>query len=335
MTRTGANGRGIPDIPVKVARQAVEWMLELRSSQKPDAVRSALASWRGADPMHEMAWQRMEIVRSRLGGAAADAALAHATLGSTGSHRRSHAVKALAVLFFGAATAAALKEQTAWRQWVADHRTEIGEQRRIMLADGTTLMLNTATAVDLIFTASERRVRLITGEIHVATAQDPYRPFLVETQQGVAQPLGTRFTVEISNPVTKVAVFSGAVKLVPADAQASAQVLHAGQEGSFSRTALQAAAAMGDASSPAWTDGSLLAKALRLDDFLRELGRYSPHPLSCDPAVASLRVSGSFPVGNVPLVLEAMSATFSLQIETVTRFWGKQVVSYRLVPRAR
>jgi transmembrane sensor len=332
MNTTGVKGRGVPEIPAKVARQAVAWMLELRTSPQPEAVLAALESWRGQHPMHELAWRRMEIVRSRLSGAAQEAALAHATLGPLGSKRRSHAVKALAVLFFAGTTAAALKQRQSWSEIVADHRTAVGEQRRVTLPDGTELMLNTATAVDLLFTESERRVRLITGEIHISTAQDPHRTFLVQTQQGVAQPLGTRFTVEIRNAVTKVAVFEGAVKVVPADAKAT--VLKAGQEGSFSRTAVQAALSTRNTSSPPWTDGSLLAKAMRLDDFLRELGRYSPHPLSCDPAVASFRVSGSFPVANVPLALEAMSATFSLEIETVTRFWGKQVVGYRLVPRA-
>jgi transmembrane sensor len=75
--------------------------------------------------------------------------------------------------------------------WVADYRTAIGEQREIILADGTRLWLNTASAINVYFNARERRIQLVTGEIFIATAKDTRRPFQVDTAQGQLRALGT------------------------------------------------------------------------------------------------------------------------------------------------
>src|SRR5690606_11580505 len=80
--------------------------------------------------------------------------------------------------------------------WTADYRTATGEQRRSVLADGTQLQLNTASAVDVAYDANSRRLVLREGEILITTAPDPAgRPFFVQTPQGIVQALGTRFSV--------------------------------------------------------------------------------------------------------------------------------------------
>lgn len=330
MTRN-ISPRSPEDIPQQVARQAVEWMLELQSTTASDSAREAWTRWRAQHPSHELAWQRIESVRDRFGGLSATAAVAHATLTPTGSCQRRHAVKALAVLLFGAGIAWTVEEKSHWQQWRADLRTGVGEQLRTTLADGTLLMLNTDSAVNVLIRPNERRLQLVAGEIYVATAKEE-RPFLIETRQGLAQALGTRFTVRSIDDRARVAVFEGAVRLTPTTVGVGGLVLQAGEAASFTKDAVDATRSA-DENSKAWVEGTLVARSMRLREFLAELSRYTPHTLSCDPAVADLRVSGSYPVAQVPLILDAVSTTLSLQVETVTRFWGRQVVSVRLAPR--
>lgn len=306
-------------------------MLELQSAPASESAREAWTRWRAQHPSHELAWQRIESVRDRFGGLSTTAVVAHATLAPRGSFQRRHAVKALAVLFFSAGIAWTVEEKSHWQPWRADLRTGVGEQRRTTLADGTVLMLNADTAVNVRIGPDERRLQLVAGEIYVATAKDE-RPFRIETKQGLAQALGTRFTVRSIDDLAGVAVFEGAVRLTPATAGVNALVLQAGQAANFTRDAVDVAQAA-DENSKAWVDGTLVARGMRLKDFLSELSRYTPHTLGCDPAVADLRVSGTYPVAQVPLILDAVSTTLSLQVETVTRFWGRQVASVRLVPR--
>jgi len=109
-------------------------------------------------------------------------------------------------------------------------------------------------------------------------------------------------------------------------------VLQAGQGVRFRSTNLDTPMTVReDANS--WLNGMLVAHSMRLDDFLTELSRYSRQPLSCDPAVAGLRVSGSYPVADISRILDALSATLNLKVESVTRFWGLQTTRIRLASR--
>ncbi|MEG0222926.1 MAG: FecR domain-containing protein [Comamonas sp.] len=326
--------QAVHDIPAHVARRAVEWMLELQSAPATPALRQAWSDWRAAHPTHEAAWQRVESVRSRFGGLAGvsgAAAVAHATL-SARSRARRRSVQALAVLLLAGGAAYTVEQRTPWRQWAADHRTRAGEQRRIVLADGSALVLNTDTAINVRFAAGERRIVLLRGEIFVATAKDPGRRFLVEMPQGLAQALGTQFSVHSEAQRAVVQVFEGAVEITPAQAGSPALVLRAGQGADLSAQSVGSPRPVGDADR-SWVHGTLIAKSMRLADLLAQLSRYSPHPLVCSDAVAELRVSGAYPVAQIPLILESLSATLQLQIETQTRFWGRQVVQVRLAPR--
>ena len=50
--------------------------------------------------------------------------------------------------------------------------TEVGERRQFLLDDGTRLQLNTASAVDVQFTAQRRLIVLRRGEIFIDTGKD-------------------------------------------------------------------------------------------------------------------------------------------------------------------
>lgn len=326
------------EISRAVARRAVEWMLQLQSAPSPAAAQ-ALDDWRAQHASHELAWQRVEGLHRRLGGLSGMASVAHATLGAA-PHPRRRAVKALMVLMVCGGVGYSVQQHTpwhrssqhAWQGWAADHRTRPGEQRRIVLADGTQLLLDTDTAVDVHFGATERRLALLRGRIFVTTAKDPGRRFVVALPQGLAEALGTQFSAHTEGDQAQVRVFAGAVRITPAAGGAAARVLQAGQGAGFTAQALEAPQPVAPAES-AWVQGTIVAKSLRLAELLAQLSRYSPHPIGCSAAVADLRVSGAYPVAQIPLILESLGATLGLAIETETRFWGRQVVQVRLVAR--
>lgn len=326
-------------IPPEVAQRAVEWLIDLQAEPESQVLRSKWRQWHAAHPDHERAWQRIEMVQGRVLGqlrklpSPLKSALTRASLTPPRSPARRNAIASAAVLLFAGGAAWFAHEETGWAEWVADLRTSQGERRTVALADGTRLTLNTSSAVNVSFSASERRVRLIAGELFISTAHDEMkRPFLIETPAGEAQALGTRYTVRLQNKTTDVAVFEGAVRITPRHATDPTQTLQAGERVSFTRNAIAPTQAA-DPDSSAWTDGFIIAKGMRLADFLAELSRYSPNALSCDPAVADLRVSGSYPLSDINQVIDTVSAMLSLDIETVTRFWGWQTVHIRLAPR--
>lgn len=328
------NTRGATPIRPEVAQRALEWLVELQSGHVTPDVVQAWTRWRAAHPEHEQAWLRIESVKGKLQPLSAPhtSAIAQATLVQPASEHRRRALKAMLGLAVTAGVVWRAGEYAPWREWSADHHTKVGERRELSLPDGTRLQLNTNSAIDIAFTEAERRVKLIAGEILVTTAHESfavYRPFLVETTQGTARALGTEFAVRHHDGTTQVSVFEGSVQIEPRLNAAQALVLRAGMRADYSDRIVQPAGAA-EESSVAWKEGYIVARGMRLDDFLAELGRYSGDALSCDPALAGLRLSGSFPVNDIGRGLAAVAVTLNLRVETETRLWRGKL--WRLVP---
>ncbi|RXN85246.1 histidine kinase [Achromobacter aloeverae] len=320
----------------EVAERAVQWLLELQAPDVSPETLAAWRDWRAEHPAHESAWQRIESVNGRLTHLASphNAAIARATL-APGRERlaagRRQALKALVLAAGVGGVAWGAHEYIPWHAWMADYRTAVGERRTLVLADGSELILNTDSAVDVRFDGAQRLVRLLAGEILVRTANawDSTPPFVVETSQGTALALGPRYAVRVQRGETDVSVFAGAVRIQPARNAARAQVVRAGHRVRYTANAVMDDRPVDDAA-VAWSEGYIVARGMRLGDFIDELARYSLVPLACDPEVAGLRVSGSFPVGDVGRVLDTLSMTLGVRIKTLTRFWGAR--SVRLVP---
>ncbi|MFM0727007.1 FecR domain-containing protein [Paraburkholderia strydomiana] len=325
----GLNADTRPDVPRHVAMRAVEWWMELQSGKDTRAQQFALARWRAEHPDHELAWRHICNVSGRLRsladatGEAGGTAAARAALTRTGSARRRASVKVLATLLFAGGASWMASEHVPWRAWNADVRTALGERRSLTLGDGTRVTLNTGSAIDIRFDDTERRVRLIEGEIMVATAHrdGERRPFSVETAQGSLQPLGTRFAVRQQSGFGRLDVFEGAVRISPRDAPHLAPVVRAGQRARFTRDAISAVETISE-NDAAWTDGLIVAGGMRLGDFIDELGRYRAGHLSCDPAVAGLRLSGTYPLADTDRVLDTVTRILPVEVVFITRYWA-------------
>lgn len=327
-------------IPPAVAQRALDWLMALQDEPVAPATTAAWHRWLAEHPDHERAWRRVESVMGQLQPLACTthAAIAQATLAPASRGRR-RALSTLALLAFAGGGGWLLQRELPWLTWQATHRTQVGERRNVMLADGTELILNTDSAVDVLYDDTLRRVRLLAGEILVTTSADAHpapRPFLIETPQGIARALGTRYTVRLWDEATEVCVFDGKVQLEPRSARARHHIVSAGHRACYTSQSITHDEPA-DELSVAWTEGFLVARDMRLDRFLDELRRHTRETLRCDPSAAALRVSGSFPLGDVRKVLEVLSITLDLRLVIQTRYWGERIilVEPRAKPRAQ
>lgn len=316
-----------PQIPPDIARAAVHWLLELKPGDA--RTRREWQAWLDADPRHLQAWQRIAQVDGQLRGLPAPLALQ--TLAAPGLARR-QSVRLALLLTAGAGGLLAARHSglgaQAWQQASADLSTATGERREHRLADGTRLWLNTASAVDLHYSASERLIVLRAGEILVHSAPDPQpdpatgaaRPLRVRSSAGTARAIGTRFSVRRQDSATHVAVLDGLVELQPRDVAAPALRLSRGECGHFTETAAQREPALRDGAG-AWAEGMLVADDMPLADFIAELARHRPGLLRCAPDAARLRVSGSYPLADTERVLQALTRSLPVRIHSRTRWW--------------
>lgn len=246
---------------------------------------------------------------------------------------RRQALRGLALLASGGAVGYAVygsaDDAAPWRAALAEYRTGIGEQRSVRLADGSLLILNTDSAVDVRFDAGQRTVLLRSGEIVIETAHRSHagappdtRPFVVQTAHGAMRALGTRFTVRHVPESTTLVVLEHAVAVRPARAslQTPPVLVRAGQQLVFN-AAGTAPLQTGDDLADAWRHGSIVVDNWPLSRLVAELGRYRSGHLACDTAVASLRVSGAFPVADTDQALAVLARSLPVRVRRLTRYW--------------
>ena len=298
-------------------RSAAQWYAQLTCGQDLPTVQQRWQHWHDADPLHRHAWQQVEAVRQLVEGVPGNVA-APALQQARESRRR--VLRQLLVLAGVGAVGWAGWESDVRTNLVATHHTGVGEQRGVSLADGSQVLLDSRSALDVRFDNDRRLLRLLSGRVMVQTAADALaRPFLVETAQGQVQALGTRFTVQTDERYCEVAVLEKAVQIRPADSHQTLR-LDAGQQVRFDR-ARAGDHWISDASVASWRTGNLIAIKRPLGDLLEEMSRYRRGWLRCDPSIAGLRVSGAFPLDDTDRALAALESGFELRIVRRTEYW--------------
>lgn len=100
-----------------------------------------------------------------------------------------------------------------YQHWHSDYHTEAGKQITVALTDGSEVTLNTDTALNVVYTARERRIHLLHGEAYFKVAHNKNRPFIVSNGATETQAVGTAFTVKQSGDNVQVLVSEGTVKV--------------------------------------------------------------------------------------------------------------------------
>jgi len=306
---------------VTTPRDGAEWVTRIHSTPRlPRGEKHTLDAWLSSSPGNARDFLRAETIW-RLSGAFAHDEAVQAELGrlrernrvSTASSPRRMLgwAAALTALILGAVFGLRqMQQQTTW------YETRAGEQRNLVLADGSTLSINTASRVGVQYDSQQRLLTLERGEALFQVAKDMQRPFIVRAGRGFVRAIGTRFDVLIdSKRNVTVAVLEGRVDVVPQPQTAPAQVdshmfLDAGQAVAFEDAGKLVQANTEHASTErinAWREGRLRFDAWPLGDAIHEHNRYAAKPIRLgSPELADLKVSGVFRVGDTEALLTAL-----------------------------
>ncbi|KAF1032843.1 MAG: Protein FecR [Pseudomonas sp.] len=309
-----------PPIDPQILGEAADWMVQLQSGSATDEDRRAIAQWQGRSAQHAQAWQRAQAILGDFNSV--PAAIAGDTLKRIGRKKNLGRRQALGLLLAAGPATWLAYRQLPWQQWTADQHTAVGEQKHLTLPDGTHVLLNTASALNIAFTGQVRRIELLKGEVLITTAQDPqptHRPLIVHTRHGSARALGTRFTVRVDDSASRVAVTQGAVALLP-ELGGQGVVVNAGEQGAFGVAGVSPVAPL-DVGALTWENGMLLAQHMRLADVLAELGRYRHGVLRCHEAVAGLTVSGAFSLRDTDASLRLLQDTLPVTVSSLGGYW--------------
>lgn len=300
---------------------AAEWHALLCSGTANKQDEQRLQHWLEIDELNQWAWQRVLLLQEKLGQLPGN--LAEETIDRAERHlktSRRNILKSVALVVGTGAIGWSVSRTDTANSLLASHATATGEIKTFTLQDGTSLIMNTASSVDVRFTATERRLLLLKGEIMITTAKDvSARPFIVETHAGQIRALGTRFSVRYleNKNITKVNVYQDSVEITANSGVQ--QICHAGKQLTFNHRSVSPL--LSSTQSDAWTKELLVVNDMRLDEFVFELSRYRPGVLSIDPKAAQHRISGAFKTNNTDQALSAIQKSFPVTITYRTKYW--------------
>ncbi|MFJ4346499.1 FecR family protein [Pseudomonas sp. NPDC089401] len=286
-----------------IRRQAQAWVVLLTSGEAGADDVAAARAWCGAAPAHQAAF--VEARRVWMLSGQVPVPTRRSPL------RRYLAAACAAVLVLGVGA-------TGMRHfaWDADYRTGAGERRSVTLADGSRIVLDADSAVDVSLFPAERRITLRRGDAFFQVQHDPDRPFVVQAGTVSATALGTEYGVSRESTRVDVIVRTGRVRVqamgrhvdVPAGQRVSVDGQGVGQVLSVDADGLLA-----------WHGGRLVFNQTPLPVVVAQLQRYRPGLIYiADDQLRSIKVSGTFQLDRIDAALSTLEQTFPLRVTRYT-----------------
>lgn len=328
-----SEGRTVLDFPdgETLEDQAAQWVSKLDAQAPSVATVAAFKQWikqsdehRKVFEKHMALWNDMNVL-TRM-EPPAKAQLASPRVGLAHYWQQGLAVCLVLVLVLG----------LQWAGHSEDiYTTAIGEQKTVYLADGTAVLLNTNTQLQVAYSDQRRIIYLNYGEAHFNVAHNPDRPFEVFAGEGKVRAVGTAFTVYLKNDDVEVAVTEGVVEILPTRKQAvaapnkleqepvlaSAQRVEAGNVATYDRHTAEHVIqnALGGSEKLSWHKGVLVFKDEPLSRVIAEVNRYTAKKIVIpDKNIRLMKVSGFFKVSDIDAVFDALEQGFDIHAEVVS-----------------
>lgn len=298
----------------EIREAAADWAVRLDAAAAGSARPAELERWLADDPRHLQALQYAQAtwdLLGQLGSAQVTAPLVDV---------RQFPARRRAAPLRWVATAAALvlllvSVQQGSQMMVpllADHATGRGEIREVQLPDGSVAQLDTQSAIDLVYSASERRIRLLQGEASFTVAPlgpDEQRPFVVESRGGSTRALGTRFVVgENADEGAWVGVLEHSVELKVSSPADNRLVLREGQAARYDQMGIEPLSGLDVQRASSWQRGVLVFERVPLEQVAQRLNRYrAGWVVIADAQLAQREVSGVFRLDSLDEALSTVT----------------------------
>jgi transmembrane sensor len=224
------------------------------------------------------------------------------------------AAAASLLLVMAAAGFLAIAQGFGWQHY----ETRIGGFSRIVLEDGSVVDLNTNSEIRVRLSDTKREVRLERGEGRFQVVHDSSRPFTVSAASAAVRAVGTAFSVRLrESEQVDVLVSEGKVAIAAARV-ARAPPLSAGEAAIVlpDRVSVSRVEPQQLESRLAWTSGRLEFRGETLGEAVDEFNRYNRRKLQlADPALAALRVGGTFNATDPESFAAALTSAFNLNVD--------------------
>jgi transmembrane sensor len=368
--------RSNPNESLPVSEQAAHWWVVLNEESVTTADREAFAAWVRRSPERVEAFLRVnmlmgtlhskerhwpetpadELIRQARASSAEIIPLARSESAPVArpSLRLPGPFAFAGVRMFLAASLAMLCCAVALSWFMLSperYETDIGEQRSVLLDDGSLVTLNTASQIEVKYSDHQRFVRLVRGEALFNVAHERQRPFDVDTGNAVVRAVGTQFNVDRRTDRTTVSVVEGKVQVIPEPAEQNQRPAAGGtpakeqSETEFLAAAQRLVVTDSGVGEPepianlapvtAWTQRQLVFENQSLGEVAEEFNRYNrQHILIQSAQLRTQQVTGVFQANDAASFLAFIARVPGVRVTTDEH--GHHLVSLQesIEPRA-
>lgn len=300
--------------------EAMDWLMRLRDAPADPALDAQFRAWLAQGPESASAWERAQETWRLLGELPARRAGGRASPADVRRRRVGRAVAAFAAL--AAVLLLAVLAPSPLLRLQADYSTAAGEVRQVTLADGSSVHLGPASAIDVRYAPGQRMVALLSGEAFFEVAANPDRPFVVDAEGLDVTVVGTAFDIRLSPATLAVGVRNGTVAVRYAGAPALDARLEGGDRVTVDRAtgvAVRDRIAPEDVAS--WRDGRLFVDNATVAEVVEQLRRYQDGwIIVADDSLAARRVTGLYDLRDTARALRALVQPAGGQVREITPY---------------
>lgn len=359
-----------PAYSAQIYQEACEWFVEFRSGQPEEAARRVFQAWLQESPVHMGAYldvagnwhrtgsadfARLGSVEELIAQALQDSAVVipypgavktsiaglagtskETTPGGDASRHTSTPPMRRFALAACLAASVIVVACIGWLVHAPAYSTDIGEQRSIVLRDGSTVNLNSRSRIRIRYSGRERAVDLLEGQALFNVAKDATRPFIVIAGSTQVRAVGTEFDVYCKPTGTVVTVVEGRVAVfaqstdtggsaagssqgkAPAERLeegAGVRVLSAGEQLMVTRQEAALPVPANIAAATAWTQRQLIFDSTPLDQVADEFNRYNERQFVIrDPDLNTFQIDGVFSSTDPTSLIRFLRARPDMQV---------------------
>ncbi|MEM1132740.1 MAG: FecR domain-containing protein [Pseudomonadota bacterium] len=202
--------------------------------------------------------------------------------------------------------------------------TSDGMAKTIRLPDQSRIRLASNSRLDMAYLDDRRDIRLLEGSARFMVMPNSKRPFIVRTDIAQVRVTGTQFRTSLQDNGLEVRVTQGSVDILPPGAAITdlAGISLSASEAILTKDGVEAVRLTDTVKTQSITKPNEAPAPERLEyvsaplsKVIADINRLGGGPVTLDPQVASLRLSGSFEANEVGAIMDAIDVALPVTIE--------------------
>lgn len=271
---------------------------------------------------HKKAFEKVEMLQSLYLSLPSDikskiSQEVHRNIKSRNSLRKSNFLKfAASVIFIIGASLFGINEYMNFG--IKHTYTSNQEIKNIVLPDGSKVILDAKTKLDIKYFSDKREINIIEGKAFFDVTSNPNKPFIVNANMIKVEVLGTNF--EVKNEIDKIVVdvINGKVKVEQNKNNEFQQlaILTKGKHISFDKQSKKVILKDIDINNIAsWKDGILFFQDYSLEKAINEFKKYQDINITIQKDIKNYTVSGSFSIHEIDKFIFALTKIYPIKVD--------------------